>query len=197
MISDTHGYHEQLEVPDGDVLVHAGDCLRRGTLEELVELDEWLGALPHAHKVLIAGNHDWCFEQEPERARELVTNAQYLQDEATEIAGVRFWGSPWQPRFMDWAFNLDRGEPLAEKWAMIPDDTDVLVTHGPPHGIRDLAYERNCGCEELLLRVREVQPRVHVFGHIHECPGVEQQGATIFVNAATGFGRGQAFVVDL
>ena len=100
--------------------------------------------------------------------------------------GVAFYGSPWQPWFHDWAFNLPRGEALDHKWKQIPASTDVLVTHGPPWGILDTAMDgRSCGCEELLRHVRErVRPRVHVFGHIHEGYGAEEIDGTRFFNAA-------------
>ena len=136
-LSDTHNLHSAFAVPEGDVLVHAGDATLRGTREEVVAFDAWLGTLPHRHKVLVAGNHDWLFEREPDRARGMITNATYLQDEGVTIDGLAFWGSPWQPWFLSWAFNLQRGAPLREKWDRIPAATDVLITHGPPHGILD------------------------------------------------------------
>src|SRR6185369_13852794 len=104
--------------------------------------DAWLGTLPHREKVVIAGNHDFLFEQRPAEARALITNAVYLEDEAYEAGGLKIWGSPWQPWFFDWAFNLRRGEALARKWALIPPGTDLLVTHGPPMGIGDEVVSR-------------------------------------------------------
>ena len=186
VVSDTHNMHDRIEIPDGDVLVHGGDCLGHGTLEELDALDRFLGKLPHRHKILIAGNHDWCFERDPEAARRLVKNAIYLEDESVELDGTKFYGSPWQPWFFDWAFNLERGEPLRKVWAKIPEDTDVLITHGPPHGILDRTTRGELvGCEELLERVDVVKPKLHLFGHIHEGYGKEQRGETLFVNAST------------
>lgn len=113
----------------------------------------------------------------------------YLRNSAIDIEGVRFYGSPWQPRFMHWAFNLSRGEDLRRKWDFIPEDTDVLVTHGPPHGRLDLVPRdragifENTGCEELLLAVKRIRPKLHVFGHIHEGYGVTRESGTTFVNA--------------
>ena len=102
-------------------------------------------------------------------ARSWITNAHYLCDESLTLDGVKFYGSPWQPRFFDWAFNKDRGAPLKAIWDKIPLDTDVLITHGPPHGILDLTFDKiKAGCEELLLAVQRIKPKVHVFGHIHE-----------------------------
>ncbi|MDP2317611.1 MAG: metallophosphatase domain-containing protein [Pseudomonadota bacterium] len=184
-ISDTHTLHDQLSIPEGDVLVHAGDLTRRGSREDVRAFDAWLGSLPHPHKVVIAGNHDFCFERVPD-ARSWITQATYLQDEGCVVAGLRVWGSPWQPRFFDWAFNLDRGAPLREKWDRIPSDTEVLLTHGPPNGVLDRTWDGSrVGCEELRAAVARVRPRLHVFGHIHEAYGREEQDGTVFVNACS------------
>lgn len=185
-LSDTHGLHRDLEVPFGDVLIVAGDLTKRGELRELEDVDDWLATLDHPHKIVIAGNHDFCFERTPGAARSRVKHAVYLEDSLCVVDGVRIWGSPWQPWFHDWAFNLRRGAALREKWDLIPVDVDVLVTHGPPYGIGDLCYDgRRVGCEDLLTRVRELQPRVHCFGHIHEAYGVNVEGETTFINAST------------
>ncbi len=189
-ISDTHSLHRQIpEIPDGDVLIHAGDCLGQGTLENIQEFNEWLGSLPHEHKIVIAGNHDWAFQETPELARAALTNAIYLEDSGVQIRDVRFWGSPWTPTFMDWAFMLDRGDPLYQKWKLIPDNTDVLITHGPPHGIGDevnLGFKaQNVGCIHLSDRVAQLSPTIHVFGHIHEGYGEYKRGNTRMVNAST------------
>jgi predicted phosphohydrolase len=124
-------------MPGGDILLHAGDATLSGRFDKLAEFNRWLGRLPHPLKLFCAGNHDLLFEDAPALGRGMLTNATYLQDELIEVMGLRIYASPWQPRFYDWAFNLDRGEPLRRKWAMIPDSLDVLVTHGPPYGILD------------------------------------------------------------
>ena len=187
-VADTHLFHDELDVPDGDVFVHAGDLCRGGSLEELREAFAWIRALPHAHKVVIAGNHDFAFLEHAEAARAVAAEAGviYLQDSGATVAGATFWGSPWQPEFNDWAFNLPRGHALAEKWALVPERVDVLVTHGPPLGIGDRGpVAGRLGCEDLLERVRLAAPRVHVFGHIHQDGGAWEIGATLFVNATT------------
>lgn len=184
-ISDTHSTHDQMVLPDGDLLLHAGDATKRGDRHEIEAFDRWLSAQPHRHRVVIAGNHDFAFEREAE-ARHWITGATYLQDEGMTIEGLRIWGSPWQPRFFDWAFNLDRGQPLREVWSRIPDDVDVLLTHGPPHGILDRTFRgEDVGCEELLAAVQRVRPRLHVFGHIHEAYGRLERDGTVFVNASS------------
>jgi Icc-related predicted phosphoesterase len=188
-ISDTHSRHDLIEVPSGDILIHAGDSTMVGRVEEIAKFNHWLGRLPHPYKILIAGNHDWLFEKEPALAESLVTNAVYLRDSAVIIEGLKFYGSPWQPRFMHWAFNLSRGAEIRRKWDLIPEDTDVLITHGPPNGILDLVPRdltgtfENTGCEELARAVKRIKPRLHVFGHIHEGYGMERRPGTTFVNA--------------
>jgi len=184
-LSDTHALHGRVRVPEGDVLVHCGDFTRKGDFIDVIEFDRFLAAQPHAHKIVIAGNHDICFERFPTRALEHLTHCTYLLDSSTTAMGLRFWGSPWQPWFYDWSFNLPRGEKLREKWALIPDDVDILVTHGPPRGILDVTDDgRTEGCDDLRARVDEIAPPVHAFGHIHEGSGVKREGKTTFVNAA-------------
>jgi Icc-related predicted phosphoesterase len=183
-VSDTHGYHELTRVPDGDILVHAGDVCRYGGLEDVEEFNRWLGGLPHRHKVVICGNHDWCFQEKPAEARARITNATYLQDSGCEIEGIRFYGSPWTPLFCDWSFMLS-DEELATKWAAIPAGVDVLITHGPPHGILDFTNRKeHAGSRTLFDRVFEVKPRLHVFGHIHEAAGQTEIDGVAFLNAS-------------
>lgn len=180
------------------MLVHAGDLTLRGTEPELAAAVAWLVGLPHPRKVVIAGNHDWLFERQNTQARKMLSAVTYLQDSGVTIDGLRFWGSPWQPWFMDWAFNLRRGAPLRAKWDLVPEGTDVLVTHGPPQGILDqvagfvpraisalAGRSEHVGCEELRVAVRRLRPRLHVFGHIHEGYGREEHDGTTFVNASS------------
>lgn len=196
-VSDTHGWHRDVAVPDGDLLVHAGDLTRKGELDTLDDLDRWLGALPHRHKVVICGNHDFCFQEQPRAARSRITNAVYLEDTSVTLGGVTVYGSPWQPWFGGWAFNLPRGPELAAVWAKIPDRTDILVTHGPPAGILDRTFRGDeVGCADLLARVLEVRPRLHVFGHIHEAAGRADIDGVTFVNASSFQGRGGPVVVE-
>jgi len=184
-LSDTHGQHRRLRVPDGDLLLHAGDFSMAGRPDEIESFDRWLGTLPHPHKVVVAGNHDFLFEREPDRARALLVNASYLQDGLLEVGGLRIWGSPWQPWFFDWAFNLPRGPELAAKWALVPGGVDVLVTHGPPAGILDrTANDEGVGCRDLARALERILPRLHVFGHIHESYGRLERDGTTFVNAS-------------
>lgn len=191
-ISDTHGVVYKT-LPMGDVLVHAGDFSRMSVPSEIDDFAKWLASQPHPHKVVIAGNHDVPFETNPGDAQQRLLvdpTIRYLQDSGIEVDGVKFWGSPWQPRFYDWAFNLDRGEPLDRKWQLIPKDTDVLITHGPPWGTLDECphfrwrqVTEKVGCRSLAKHVARVKPALHVFGHIHESAGVEEREGTLFINA--------------
>jgi predicted phosphodiesterase len=197
LISDTHSRHREYDLPDGDLLLVAGDVTKRGTREQILAFDEWLGTLPHRHRVVIAGNHDFALEQVP-GARGWITNATYLQDEEVTVGGLRIWGSPWQPRFFDWAFNLDRGAPLRAMWRRIPTGVDVLVTHGPPRGILDRTFRGDdVGCDDLRDEVLDrVRPKLHVFGHIHEARGQVVMDGVHFVNASS-WEPVPPFVVDL
>jgi len=187
-ISDTHSLHNQVNIPDGDILLCAGDITNKGDLSDVTRFNYFLSGLPHKHKVSIAGNHDFCFEDgRKDHARKDLSVCEYLCDEWVNVDGLKIYGSPWQPWFYDWAFNLQRGQELKEKWAMIPDDTDILITHGPPMGILDytLMDKKNVGCQDLLDRINEIKPKLHLFGHIHEGYGTDKIGETLFVNAST------------
>jgi predicted phosphohydrolase len=200
-VADTHLFTDELLVPDGDVFVHAGDLCRAGSLDELRAAAAWIARLPHTHKLVIAGNHDWAFQREPEAARRVLgACATYLEDSEVTIAGLRFWGSPWQPAFHDWAFNLPRGAALAAVWAKIPPGLDVLVTHGPPQGIGDLVGEGlpgREGCAELKRRIAEVRPRLHMFGHIHQDGGAWEVGGTLYANVTTWECERAPTVIDI
>jgi Icc-related predicted phosphoesterase len=185
-LSDTHNFTEEIAIPDGDVLIHAGDGTVRGTIGEVALFNQWLAALPHKHKILIAGNHDWLFETDNHLARNILDDSIcYLQDSFIKINNLKIYGSPWQPRFYDWAFNLDRGAEMAEKWKLIPKDTDILVTHGPPSRILDKTPQGDfAGCEELRKTVENLRPKAHIFGHIHDGYGTTEQFGVKFINAS-------------
>lgn len=184
-IADTHGMYKEVEIPDGDILIHAGDITRHGKLSELIDFNDWLGEQPHTHKIIIAGNHDWCFERQKEASIKILTNGVYLEDESIEIARHTFYGSPWQPSFMNWAFNLERGAEIQEKWNLICNNVDVLITHGPAFGILDKIYNgENTGCENLLTKIEEIKPKVHICGHIHEGYGSLVYQGIKFINAS-------------
>lgn len=188
-ISDTH--RSQPEVPDGDLLLHAGDLTNHGTFEELQEQLDWLASLPHRHKVVIGGNHDSLLDPEyvarfPERIYEAEGQSRadlnwhdliYLNNSSVtlEFYGGRrkltIFGSPWTPQYGTFAFQYP---PIRDVWTnSIPEGTDVLLTHGPPKGYLDLGGK---GCPYLTREVSRARPRLVVFGHIHAGRGQEQVG---------------------
>lgn len=184
-ISDTHMRHQNIIVPDGDILIHAGDMCGHGSLEELVQVIEWLKTLPHKHKIVIGGNHDRCIEQMHYITKNLFAEAgiTLLYDSGREIEGIKFWGSPTTPEFNHWAFMKKRGEELARHWEQIPPGTDVLITHGPPLHILDFNNDVYCGDQDLLNAVKIIKPKFHIFGHIHGGHGTLEQDGTTFINA--------------
>ena len=193
-ISDTHQKHRQLtkDLIGGDMIIHAGDIMTSGYYEtEVKDFCEWFSSLNnYEHKIFIAGNHDRLAENNPNLFKRILDeypNITYLQDSEVVIDGIKIYGSPWQPWFYDWAFNLPRkGLGIMSKWQAIPADTDILITHGPPNKIldyvvRDAFY---AGCEELLDRVMEIKPKVNVFGHIHQGYGSIRVNDIEFINAS-------------
>ncbi|CRL00077.1 CLUMA_CG013361, isoform A [Clunio marinus] len=225
-MSDTHALtrHLKFDVPDGDIFIHAGDFTACGSLNEVKEFNQWLGDLPHKHKLVIAGNHELSFDPtfthplaknskghhsrqglfdeipllghnkeiledavNTKNIQQVLTNCTYLEDSGVELYGLKFWGTPHQPEFCHWAFNLKRGEEILQKWNLIPSDTDILITHTPPVGFNDLCCNGiRAGCVELLTTVQKrVKPLYHIFGHIHESRGISSDGKIVYINAST------------
>ena len=200
LISDTHSKHKQLDadLSGGELLIHAGDFMNSGYVKtDATEFFDWFNSIKgYDTKVLIAGNHDRIMENDPEWAQGILTGyktIEYLQDEGFALydidkdSSIRLYGSPWQPEFCDWAFNLPRnGEEMKSRWDAIPTDTDILVTHGPPFGYHDIPGGESIrvGCEMLRYRVDEIKPKIHVFGHIHGGYGYYFNGHTHFFNAS-------------
>jgi len=178
LIADTHNCTPEL--PDGDILIHAGDGTSRGTREEAEQFDEWLGTLKFKQILFTPGNHDFCFEKN----RDILKNATTLINEGIVIDGVSFWASPYTLTKFNWAFMKPENE-LAEIWRYIPDKVDVLITHGPPRGILDRTISgENAGSQSLLDRSRIVKPKVHVFGHIHETYGSQYNRGVHYINVS-------------
>lgn len=185
-ISDTHCQHARLSVPDGDLLIHAGDSTNFGSKAETLDFLAWLSGQTHRHKVLVAGNHDFLFEEHPALARHhLPLGVTYLQDNGATVGGLKIWGSPVTPTFYQMAFNVDRGDRLAMHWSRIPPGTDVVVTHGPALGHGDMTMRgERVGSKELYFRLAEIKPLLHVCGHIHSGRGISEFGNALMVNAA-------------
>ena len=197
-ISDTHNKHKGLTslLPGGDLLIHAGDISSMGYKHEIQQFLKWFNGLDsYKHKIFIAGNHDWGFQDNPEMCKELLEfydKVTYLQDDLELIGddyetAVKVYGSPWQPEFYNWAFNLPRmGWELEQKWNDIPIDTDILITHGPSWGRVDTVKGQGVplGCELLKERLEVVVPKIHVCGHIHSGYGYVFDGVTHYFNAS-------------
>ena len=198
-ISDTHGQHLGLQLPDADILVHCGDFSGHGTYLDALKFVNWFGAQPHRHKIFIAGNHDLYFEQGnpvdiDHFLKTMPPSVVYLNDSGCDIEGIRFWGSPVQPRFFNWAFNKDRGEDIKKHWDLIPEGIDVLITHGPAkfHCDEALRFDRaygqtlteRVGCKDLLDAVKRIKPKIHAFGHIHYAYGNDFANNIHYFNAS-------------
>jgi predicted phosphodiesterase len=192
-ISDTHSKH--LHIPTkyltgGDCILHSGDISGRGSRKEVEYFLEWYNELPYTHKILIAGNHDFFFEEAPEYEIEAVLakypNITYLNDSGVEIDGIKIWGSPVQPWFHNWAFNR-KGEEIVKHWDMIPLDTHILLTHGPIYGYLDKTRAGDSvGCPYLLDKLKELtELKLFQFGHIHEAYGSFQiADGPLLINAS-------------
>jgi Icc-related predicted phosphoesterase len=193
--SDTHGHHRAHPIPDGDVFVHAGDITRAGEIETIIDFADWLSILPHRYKIIVPGNHDFCFDISharynhfAERVVEAV-GAHYLIDASRMIDGKKFYGSPWVPNLERWAF-WDRNR---DRFIDAPRDIDVLVTHGPPRGVRDGSGDKGVepsranhfGSAHLVRYINHCwQLKLHIFGHVHEGYGRSPDDELIFVNAS-------------
>jgi len=202
VISDTHTKHGLIpltDLPGGDLLIHTGDIMNSGyNKNDILDFCTWFHSLEqYDKKIFIAGNHDRMFENHPEGVEELLNiyfDIDYLQDEAYDLydldtdTSTKIYGSPWQPEFYSWAFNLPKNSlQLAAKWEAIPDNTDILITHGPAFGTLDTVAGRpwdNLGCELLAERIEVIKPKIHVCGHIHSGYGYVFKDGTHFFNAA-------------
>ncbi|MCM8568768.1 metallophosphatase domain-containing protein [Gramella jeungdoensis] len=181
-LADTHNQHHDIAIPEGDILIHAGDCTDGGTKNETSDFLEWLTNQPHEHKILVPGNHDFYF-QKPENLKNLPKDIHLLIDRGVEIEGLHFWGSPFTPGIGTWAFNRERGADIKKHWDLIPKTTDILITHTPPHGILDqIGSGLNLGCEELSQTLEVVQPKYHLFGHIHHSSGSLKRSKSQYFN---------------
>ena len=187
-ISDTHGLHHQLQLPGGDLLIHAGDVCNRGTEKEALDFMNWFINQDYKYQVFIAGNHDFYFENfiQTEIQAMLPKNAFYLNDSGIEIEGINIWGSPITPFFNNLAFNKQRGIEIFKHWEKIPNNTNILITHGPPYDVLDKTFQSlYVGCTNLLTKVEEIQPNYHIFGHIHEGFGMVKKEKTTFINTTS------------
>lgn len=186
-ISDTHNKHGLINIPAGDVIIHAGDFTEAGTKAETLNFLNWFSSLPHSYKILVAGNHDFYLEKNQSLISEIIPgNIHYLSDSGICIDNVKFWGSPYTRGNGNWAFNKKTGEEIMEHWKLIPNNTDFLITHSPPFRILDeLDNKEHIGCDKLLQRIKEISPAFHIFGHNHNDYGIERTASTVFVNSSS------------
>jgi len=195
VISDTHEKHDLVKIPEGDILIHCGDWTNQGTLPSIEKFLEWFSKKPHQHKVFIPGNHELgLVNANKAQAFDLINryvndNLHFLLNSSVTIEGLKFYGSPATPFFFNWAFNYHRGKDIAVEWSKIPDDTNVLITHGPPYGILDMiektfsnmGRDLHQGCKDLLDRINQLKElKVHVYGHLHA-----DGGESVVVNGVT------------
>jgi|ERR1035437_95604 Icc-related predicted phosphoesterase len=192
LLSDTHNQHAKFQCDGGNILIHAGDVSLRGSEVEIITFLDWYAKQDYDHLVLVPGNHDFGFERTPALFAEECQkrNIILLNDSGVDLEGIKIWGSAVQPWFHNWAFNRDRGPEIKHHWDMIPDDTELLITHGPPAGFLDVVSyvdgtpKERAGCQDLMDKILKTQVKLHVFGHIHEARGIEYLGPTTFVNAS-------------
>lgn len=186
--SDTHTKHKQIVVPNGDILIHCGDATNRGTLLEFFDFINWYSSLPHANKIYVGGNHDLglCNENRDIILSEFENKGIiYLENSGICINGLTIWGSPYTPKFHDWAFMKERGKDIRRVWNEIPKKLDILITHGPPHNILDLNRSgTHCGCRDLKNAICQKKPKIHLFGHIHESVGLDRVNGIELYNVA-------------
>lgn len=208
-MSDIHGRYHKFKYPLADVLLIAGDLTLMGTLDELEQANILLGTIRHKYKhvFVIAGNHDKYLYNVKESGKKIFTNVSYMQDENFKVDGLKFYFSPWTPRFGDWAFMYSTPEEARKIWGKIPVDTDILVTHGPPAGVSPLDYSNNSyhtgaeGCPYLAEAIDRVRPKYHIFGHIHEGYGSIYKGNTNFLNVSSlkrdYFGTNKPVIIEV
>lgn len=194
-ISDTHYRHRYLQKSDfesTDLLIHAGDFTGNGNKSQTIEFLQWFESLEVEHKVLIAGNHDFfaCSESFEDILLSIAPSIHYLRNSSVNINGLNIWGSPYSNTFGQWAFMKD-DEDLATIWDLIPNDTNIVITHGPSYGLGDLVLNHSycrdphVGSKSLrakLLRLPNL--KLHVCGHIHEASGI-YLGDYVTINAST------------
>ena len=196
-ISDTHNQHEYMNIPDGDIIIHAGDATGRGWQYEIESFIQWYSGLDFQHKIYVPGNHDIGLEENFDEwsqwfkdAGIILLTVDGISHHDWEEYEIKIHGSPITPNFGNWAFMKARGEQINKHWMYIPNDTDILVTHGPPYGILDNVGPNmwdddiSVGCEMLWKAVERIEPKIHVFGHIHEGAGQMKVGNTHFINAS-------------
>lgn len=203
LLSDTHNRHEKFKCDGGDILIHSGDFTSRGYDHEIEDFMIWFAKQKYSHKIVIPGNHDWDLEKNFDYWKErfakfgiiLLNDSGVILKDMYGTYNIKVWGSAYTPWFHSWAFNRHRTEAEATDkhpwikphWDMIPEDTEILITHGPPNKILDFVERGgglHVGCEHLAKRIAETKVKLHVFGHIHEGRGFEYDSQVTYANAS-------------
>lgn len=201
-ISDTHGYHELLKIPnDIDIIIHSGDFSNNHNVyineQETHNFLQWYSNLNIKYKILIAGNHDALAFKWSKKFKMLCKdmNIIYLEHNSIKIENINIFGSPYVPTFGNWYFMKNRSK-LDKVWSTIPDNTDILITHGPPKGILDLSYNREhtleyCGCSALKKHIiNRIKPKFVLFGHVHNNDDIINAGIMKLSKLNTIFSNG-------
>lgn len=188
-ISDTHDQQlTSIDVPDGDILCFTGDICGSDTMATYERFNSWLGSLPHAKKIIIPGNHDFLAERDPGLFKDTMFYATTLIHEHYEYAGAKFFGSPYQTWFHDWAFNVKLDNEREKLWGDIEEDTDITLIHCPPYKVLDeVQYSHgrdpHVGCKPLRKKLMQVKPIIAAHGHIHEAYGTLEHMDILFINS--------------
>lgn len=198
--SDTHNKHREFILPNNiDIAIFSGDCSNPmdpyKNEAEVRDFIKWYGSLDIKYKIFVAGNHDSSIEKRLISKFDFAAEGIiYLENDFTEIDGIKIWGSPITPTFGNWSFMKNRAK-LHDLWQTIPEDTDIIVVHGPPQGVLDLSCNREnqfemCGCKALTKRVKQIEPKYCMFGHIHNGDDVINTGTRTFVDHKTVYSNG-------
>lgn len=194
-ISDTHGKWNKLVIPSCDILLSCGDFSFNGETHMIDDFHKWLDNQDARYIISVMGNHEVGVEENFDVAKKLAQlrcpNVHFIDEGLVEIEGIKIWGSAITPWFCDWAWNRWPGE-IGKHWDKIPEDTDILITHGPPYGVLDTVLYadgtpktgQHLGCPQLMNRIKVVKPDLHFFGHIHSGFGEAHIDGTSFYNAS-------------
>lgn len=200
ILSDTHEKQAEIgTLPECDFLIHCGDMTYKGEFFPIRDFVQWFEKQPARYRICIVGNHELTTDINHSKYNPAIRamladnkNFHYLENNQVVLDGIKFYGSPAQPWFFDWGHNFQRGAEIRKVWAKIPQDVDVLITHGPPFGVLDRVkkHKKNgdnehAGCADLLEIVERYKPKLHCFGHLHQDGlRVATNGITTFVNGA-------------
>jgi len=185
-ISDTHGQHEEINLPKGDIFIHGGDICKIGDIKEVIEFNEWLKTLDFKYLIIVPGNHDSPFQNYPNKCNEILDSVIVASEGLIQFPnGLKISVYSWTPEFGLWSFMLPRGSDELYNKVQKIQKCDILVSHGPAYGVLDKTTERiSAGCKFLLKKVKELQPKYLLSGHIHEAKGASKIDDTLCLNGS-------------